>query len=453
MRKISSINQNTMKNNGLDFFLTKEFMMRNFTHSLTWLTHAEQFIPLGSQTFSKSRLSMPLGVAPLFLQKGLGASVWDLDGNKYTDFISSLLCISLGYADSDVNNAVIEQLTQGSILSLPHQIEAEVAEILVELIPCAEKVRFGKNGSDATSAAVRLARAYTARDRIAVCGYHGWQDWYIGSTSRDLGVPESVKAMTHTFTYNNLDSLDLLFRQFPNEIAAVILEPMNVNYPVAGFLEEVAELTRQHGAVLIFDETVTGFRFHIGGAQAFFGVTPDLATFGKGMANGFPLSAVVGKADIMDMMEDIFFSGTFGGDILSLTAAKICINKLIKLDGPARLTTLGMRLQNGIQSLIQNFSLNDLISINGHPSWSFLQLTPKHYTNLELKSFWMQEIIERGFLSLGSHNLNLSHSEDDIDAILTAYKDIFPLLAEVENNKNLHEVFRGEYLQPVFKVR
>jgi glutamate-1-semialdehyde 2,1-aminomutase len=208
------------------------------------------------------------------------------------------------------------------IFSLPHPIEAEVAELICEMVPCAEMVRFGKNGSDATSGAIRLARAFTGRDRVAVCGYHGWQDWYIGSTARHRGVPKATRDLTHTFAYNDLTSLDALLDAHAGEFAAVILEPMNVTDPAPGFLEGVKQRAHRHGAVLVFDETITGFRYANGGAQQLFGVTPDLATFGKGLANGYPVSAVAGRREIMKLMEEIFFSFTFGGEALSLAAAR-----------------------------------------------------------------------------------------------------------------------------------
>ena len=266
-------------------------MTSRYQHSLALSARAEQSIPLGSQTFSKSRLCFPHGAAPLFIERGQGARVWDVDGNEYLDFASGLLAISLGYCDPDVNQAVLEQLNLGSIFSLPHRLETEVAEQLIELIPCAEMVRFGKNGTDATSACIRLSRAVTGRERVAVCGYHGWQDWYIGSTTRHLGVPECVRELTHRFDYNDLGSLKAQLEAHPGEFAAVILEPMNVAWPTPEFLPGLRQLCDQHGALLIFDETITGFRFHLGGAQTLFGVTPDLAAFGKGMANGFPISA------------------------------------------------------------------------------------------------------------------------------------------------------------------
>ena len=216
--------------------------MRSFEQSARQLERAERVIPLGSQTFSKSRTQYPLGVSPLFLTRGKGSRVWDVDGNDYIDFVNSLLSITLGYGDPDVDAAVRAQLDEGVILSLPHPLETEVAERIVELVPCAEMVRFGKNGSDATSGAIRIARAFTGRDRVAVCGYHGWQDWYIGSTARSLGVPQATRDLTHGFAYNDLASLERLLAEHKGEFAAIILEPMNLEWPKEGFLEGVRDL-------------------------------------------------------------------------------------------------------------------------------------------------------------------------------------------------------------------
>ena len=231
----------------------------------------------------------------MFLAKGKGCRVWDVDGNEYVDYIQGLLPNILGYAHEEVNRAVAEQLGQGHSFSLPHPLEVELAERLVRLIPCAEKVRFGKNGSDATSGAVRAARAFTGRDRIACCGYHGWQDWYIGSTTRNAGVPGAVRALTHPFIYNDLGSLQKLLDSHPGEFAAVIMEPVNFWPPAAGFLEGVKSSCAPARRLLIFDEICSGFHFGLGGAQKKFGVTPDMACFGKAMGNGFPISCVVGR--------------------------------------------------------------------------------------------------------------------------------------------------------------
>lgn len=429
-------------------------MSERYAQSEALLARAEQVIPLGSQTFSKSRICFPYGAAPLFIERGQGAKVWDVDGNEYLDFASGLLAISLGYCDPDVNQGVIEQLNLGSIFSLPHRLETEVAEQLIELIPCAEMVRFGKNGTDATSACIRLARAITGRERVAVCGYHGWQDWYIGSTTRHLGVPECVRELTHRFDYNNLDSLKAQLEAHPGEFAAVILEPMNVAWPNPDFLLGLRQLCDKHGALLVFDETITGFRFHLGGAQTLFGVTPDLAAFGKGVANGFPLSAVVGRRDYMKRMEDIFFSGTFGGDVIALAAANAVIKKMRRLDVPARLAERGQQLLDGLNALLQQLNAPNWLQSAGHPSWSFLLIndSPNHSSWL-LKSYFIQELCKRGILSLGSHNLNLAHSEANIIRLLEVYAEVLPALIRLDTEKAILQALDGEPIQPVFKVR
>ena len=275
-----------------------------FKKSQQLLQRSLNVIPIGSQTFSKSYLQYPKGLSPLFLKKGLGSYVWDVDDNKYIDLVNGLLPIVLGYCDTDVDNAIKNQLEKGIVFSLSTELEIKLAEKLIYHIPSAEKVRFGKNGSDATSAAIRLARAYTKRDRVAICGYHGWHDWYIGSTTRNIGVPSAVSELSHRFKYNDIDSLQKLFRNYKNEFAAVIMEPMNTEIPTNNFLNEVQLLSKKNGALFILDEIITGFRYDLGGAQKLFGLTPDLSTFGKSMGNGMPISAIVGKAEIMDLMND-----------------------------------------------------------------------------------------------------------------------------------------------------
>jgi len=428
--------------------------MRTFTESERLLARAEQVIPLGSQTFSKSRTQFPVGVSPLYLQRGEGSRVWDVDGNEYIDFINSLCAITLGYQDPDVTTAVRAQLDEGVILSLPHVLEAEVAERMVQMVPCAEAVRFGKNGSDATSGAIRLARAFTGRDHVAVCGYHGWQDWYIGSTARHRGVPEATRALTHNFTYNDLDSLVALFRQFPDQIAAVILEPMNVAWPQAGFLEGVKELTAQEGALLVFDETITGFRYANGGAQELFGVTPDLATFGKGLANGFPVSAVAGRRDAMKLMEEIFFSFTFGGEMLSLAAAKATLDKLRREPVVETMNRRGTQLLDGLTGLVAEAGLDDAFGTAGHPSWSFLTIRDiGTCTSFDLKTLLMQELHQAGFLSVGTHNISFAHSEADVAGLLAAYADILPRVAHHARNGTLRDALRCNPLVPLFRLR
>jgi len=427
-------------------------LSRTFKQSEQLLKRAEQTIPLGSQTFSKSKTAYPFGVSPFFIERGKGCQVWDVDGNQYTDYVSGLLSVSLGYCDQNVDQAVIEQLKSGVTFSLPHRLETEVAEMLVDMVPCAEMVRFGKNGSDATSAAVRLARAFTGKDHIAVCGYHGWQDWYIGSTSRDLGVPEATKALTHAFIYNDIDSLASLFSKY--QFAAVIMEPMNLHYPKQGFLEAVKALCEQHHTLLIFDEMITGFRFSLGGAQELFNVTPDLATFGKGMANGYPISAVVGRKDVMILMEDIFFSGTFAGETLSLAATKATLTKIKQQNVLPHIHAMGEKLKQGLEQIVINLGRPKWLNVCGHPAWSFLQLLDsENYSSWQLKSLFLQEMNQRGLLLGGGHNLNFSHQAADIELLLSAYNEVLFLIAETIEQQNFNQIFHGQVLEPLFKVR
>jgi glutamate-1-semialdehyde 2,1-aminomutase len=428
--------------------------MRTYKKSEEYLARSERTIPLGSQTFSKSRTQYPLGVSPLFITRGQGSRVWDLDGNEYIDLINGLASVTLGYGDPDVAAAVREQLETGSIFSLPHPIEAEVAELICELVPCAEMVRFGKNGSDATSGAIRLARAYTSRDRVAVCGYHGWQDWYIGSTARHRGVPDAIRALTHSFNFNDLASLERLLAAHPGEFAAVILEPMNVVDPAPGFMQGVQALARDHGALLVFDETITGFRFSAGGAQEIFGVTPDLATFGKGLANGFPVSAVAGRRDLMKLMEEIFFSFTFGGETLSLAAAKATLTKLKSHDVIGTMRARGEQLKEGLAALIATHAVEPFLSVSGHPTWSFLVIKDAPLaTQWEIKTLFMQEMFERGVLTFGTHHISYAHSGSDIAAVLDAYDKVLPLLRRAGMEAGATGLLRCEPLQPLFKLR
>ena len=428
--------------------------MRTFTQSEEQLTRAQAVIPLASQTFSKSRTQFPVGVSPLYLERGKGARVWDVDGNEYIDFISSQCAVTLGYGDADVTAAVTAMLENGVILSLPHRIEAEVAEAICAMVPCAEMVRFGKNGSDATAGCIRIARAFTGRDHVAVCGYHGWQDWYIGSTARNLGVPEATRALTHGFAYNDLASLEALLAAHPGAFAAIILEPMNVEWPAPGFLEGVRELATRHGAVLVFDETITGFRYANGGAQEYFGVTPDLSAFGKGLANGFPLSAVAGRRDIMMLMEEVFFSFTFGGEMLSLAAAKATLAKLAREPVCERIAATGTALIENLRILIENHGLGHVFSVKGHPSWSFLIIADQpHADSFMLKTLMMQEFHAHGILAYGTHNITYAHGPDDIDALLAAYDGYFGILGPALKAGDVAQALRCAPLVPLFKIR
>jgi glutamate-1-semialdehyde 2,1-aminomutase len=447
------LNEKNARNEGYYKSLEKDKVER-YKKSEELLERALKTVPLGSQTFSKSKTQLPFGVSPYFATRAEGAYLFDADGNKYIDFVNSLASVTLGYNDPDVTAAVKDQLGQGVIFSLANELEFVVAEKIVEMVPCAEMVRFGKNGSDATAGAVRLARAYTNRDHILVCGYHGWQDWYIGSTARSLGVPEATKSLTHSFQYNNISSLEQLFEQYADKVAAVILEPINLFAPKDNFLEKVKDVTHKNGAVLIFDETITGFRYSNGGAQELFGVTPDLACFGKGLANGYPVSAVAGKAEIMRVMEDIFFSFTFGGELLSLAAANATLEKLQREPVVAHLKKVGTELIVGLKRLIENHNFSHVFAVEGYPVWSFFTIKDtEDFSSWEIKTLLLQEMFKKGIYTIGTHNMSYAHTSNHVNELLKAYDAFFLLFVKATAERNILRYIKGKVLEPLFKVR
>jgi glutamate-1-semialdehyde 2,1-aminomutase/spore coat polysaccharide biosynthesis protein SpsF len=427
---------------------------RTLTQSKAWLDRSQKVIPGCAQTFSKGYTQYVQGAAPVFLQRGKGCRVWDVDGNEYIDYVQGLLPNILGYANEEVNRAAAAQMDQGHSFSLPHPLEVELAERLTRLIPCAEMVRFGKNGSDATSGAVRAARAFTGRDRIACCGYHGWQDWYIGSTTRNAGVPAAVRELTHPFRYNDLASLEALFDEHPGEFAAVIMEPFNFVEPAAGFLQGVKDLAYQHGALLIFDEICSGFHFGLGGAQKIFGVVPDLACFGKAMGNGFPISCVVGRSDAMKTFEEIFFSFTFAGEIASMAAAMKVLDILETTDALARIEAHGRSLQDGVNTMAAEAGLQSRIEAVGRPQWSLLKFREADGSDsVLLKNLFQQEAVARGVLLLATHNMTAAHDGPAIQQTLEIYAEAIKTLAGWVQDADPARFLRGRMSQPVFRVR
>jgi len=426
--------------------------MRKFIKSNQLLKKVNKVIPLASQTFSKSYLQYIKGVAPLFITYGKGCRVWDVDGNEYIDFINGLLPVVLGYQYKAVDEAIKKQLKKGIIFSLASPLEYELARLLVKHIPCAEMVRFGKNGSDVTTGAIRLARAVTGRNHIAIGGYHGWHDWYIGSTARNLGVPKSTQKMTHKFIYNDIKSLEVILKKY--KVAAVIMEPMNYVEPERGFLQKVKNLTHKHGALLIFDEIITGFRYNLGGAQKLFGVIPDLAAFGKAMANGLPVSALVGKKKYMEKINDIFYSFTFGGEALSLAAAIATIKEMEKKNVISYIWKEGKYLQDNVSRLLAKNGLDNIIKVQGKPCWQVFIIKPtEKYSDLEIKSYIQQELLQAGFLWYGQHNMSFSHKRSDINKLLEAYNRIFKRLRILLDSGRLKERLMGEPITNIFKVR
>jgi len=429
---------------------------------------ALKIIPYGSQTYSKGVKAFSDGVSPKFLARGKGCEVWDVDGNKYIDFVMGNQPLILGYADPDVNKAVIRQLGLGSTFSVSNKLEIDVAELLVKYIPGAEGARFGKHGADATSIAVRLARAITKRDHLAFCGYHGWHDWFVGTTDLNGGVPKFNEQLAHSFSYNNIESLEKIFKKNKNKISCVIMEPITVNGPKSGkngstlwgdydkkknFLTDVKSLCRKNGALLIFDEVVTGFRYDIGGAQKMFGVTPDLGCFAKAMSNGIPLSAITGKKKYMKYLEKTFFSFTYGGDCVGLAAAKATINKIEKKNVIDHLYKVGSRLKKGMNELIKIYDLEEMLECSGYPCRTIMTIKKfgKYKKPLITKSLIQQELMFREVLWSQYHSICYSHKNSHIDKSLNAFEDAFKKLKNiVKNKKNIENSLLGKPCETVF---
>jgi glutamate-1-semialdehyde aminotransferase len=425
---------------------------RSLAKSDGYWARARGLIPAGTQCLSKGPTQFVDGVAPKYLKRGKGCHVWDVDGNEYIDWGMGLRTVILGYGYAAVNEAITRQLEDGTNFTLMHPLEVEVAELLKKLIPCAEAVRYSKSGSDVTTAAVRGARAYTGRDKVAICGYHGWHDWYVVTTERNKGVPKILKQLSFVFQYNNVESLEQLFDTYHDEIAAVIMEPVGVTPPTTGFLRDVKKVTHDNGAVLIFDEIITGFRFALGGAQGYFKVTPDLATFGKAMSNGMPISALVGKEEIMRVFNDTFWSSTFGGECLSLAAAMATINELKEKKVVDFIWAQGTKLQDGYNKLVNEHKLEKYTQCIGYPPSSLIKFSGRAPDeSLLMKSLVQQELLKRGILWAAYHAISYAHNDKEINTTLEAFDDALSVLGKAINKGDIAKSLEGKPVKPVFR--
>lgn len=427
--------------------------MTNYEKSNELLKRAIEVTPLGAQTYSKSYRYYCQGDSPAFIERGEGCYLYDVDGNKFIDFVCALGPITIGYNIEEVNNAIKEQLEKGISFSLQAEVEVELAEKIIDIIPCAEMVRFVKNGGDATTSAIRLARAFTGRDLVALSGYHGMHDWSIGSTENNKGIPEPISNLTKTFEYNNIESLEELFNEYPNQIAAVILEPIQANGPKDDFLQKVKELAHENGAILIFDEVVSGFRYALGGASELYDVVPDMAAFGKGMGNGLPISAVAGKKEIMKQIEEgIFVSTTFGGEALSMAGSIAALKILEKPGAYDYIWKLGTMLKEGLENLIKKYELGDVILVSGlppHCGVEFEDIGSLDY--LDINSIYSQAMIHNGIITVGINNINLSHTEKEIEAFLSAAEEAMVNIKKAIEQDSTEGILIGKKVDPVFK--
>lgn len=427
-----------------------EILKRSLEKSEELWKEACNTILSGCQLYSKGPETHIKGVSPIYIEKGKDAHVWDPDGNEYIDYDMGLGPILLGYCYEPVDNAVIAQMKKGMGFSLVAPIEVEYAKLCIENIPCAEKVRFLKTGSSATEGAIRIARAYTGKKHIIRGEYHGWHEWTTAAESvRQGGIIDEVRKYVHKFDYNDIDTLEMLFEKYKGEIAAVITEPVIIDEPQNDFLNKMKEICNANEALLIFDEVVDGFRFSIGGAQKYFGVIPDLATFGKAAANGMPLSIIAGKREIMDAVDkNIFISTTFGGETLSLAAGIAVMNELKNKDVTDRIWSFGKHLQ--IETNLMADRIGVPISLKGyHCRMTFDYKDYKGNHDWLYNSIFMQECVKRGVLLGWSIFPCYSHTDKDIEFTLNVFEDAMKVYKEALESKHPEKFMEGTPLKIV----
>jgi len=419
-------------------------------------------IPGGAHTYSRGDDQFPSN-APQILTKGKGAYVWGPDNDKYLDYGMALRAVTLGYAHEEVNAAAIEQIHLGNNLTRASTIELAAAEKLVETVPCVEMVKFGKNGSSVTSAAVKLARSFTDRKIIARClqqPFFSYDDWFIGDTVIKRGVPDEIAQLTINFNYNDIASLDNLFIKYPNQIAGVILEPAATDEPRDQFLQKVQASCKKNGAVFILDEMITGFRWHLQGAHTYYGVQPDLVTFGKAMANGFSVAAVGGKKEIMNLgniktpgQERLFLMSSTHGAEMSGMAAFIKSVDVAARDGVVEhMWKYGQKLKDEANALSKELGLNEFFRFEGAACSPFYVTKDKSgQTSLPLRTLFSQEMIKSGVL-MPWVSLSLSHGQYELELTMEAMKKSLPVY-KMALEQGYEKFLRGDAIKPVFRNR
>jgi glutamate-1-semialdehyde 2,1-aminomutase len=407
----------------------------DFTQSDRLRTIAHHLIPGGSHTYAKGDDQYPV-LSPGFIARGSGCHVWDVDGNEYIEYGMGNRAVGLGHAYPAVLEAIVRELPNGCNFTRPSPIEATCAETLLGMIDGAEMVKFCKDGSTATSSAVKLARAHTGRDMIAICGDHPFfstYDWFIGSTPVNAGIPDAVKALTVKFRYNDLDSVRALFAAHPGRISCVILEPARTDDPVDGFLHALKRLCHDNGALFILDETITGFRWHNGGGQKYYDIVPDFSIFGKAMANGFSLSALAGKREYMrlggldhtDRPRVFLMSTTHGAETHALAAA-IATMQIYRTEPVIEtIDRQGRLLRQGLQEAIVKHGLQRCIRIVGKPCCLFFTaLDGDGNPSQAFRSLLLQETIRRGVLA-PSLVVSYTHTDADVERTVAAFDGAF----------------------------
>jgi len=430
---------------------------KDFSKSRALQPRAHELIPGGAHTYAKGDDQYP-EQAPVFIARGKGCHVWDLDGNEFVEYGMGLRAVTLGHAFEPVVQAAYQQMQLGANFTRPAKIEVDAAEAFLEIIDGADMVKFAKNGSDVTTAAVKLARAYTGREMIAICGdqpFFSTDDWFISTIEMNAGIPESVGKLTVKFRYNDLASLGELFDQHPGQIACVMMEAEAATPPLPGYLKQVKQLCEQRGAVLIFDEMITGFRWHLGGAQKFHGVIPHLSTFGKAMGNGFAISALTGERQIMrlggldhDQPRVFLLSTTHGAETHALAAALETIRIYREREVVECLWRQGERLQTLVQKSIGENRLEGLFEVFGRPcNLVFGTRDQNRERSQPFRTLFMQELVRRGVIA-PSFVVSFSHSDNDIERTAEAVHEALVIYRKALD-EGIEKYLEGRPVKPV----
>lgn len=425
----------------------------NFKKSFELLEKSRHLIPGLTQTFSRASTSFVEGAYPVYAKSAKGARMKDVDGNEFLDYYLGLGPITLGYNYDAVNRAVINQLNDGVLFSLPHPLEIELSELISKHINNAEMVKFEKSGSNALTGAVRAARAFTGRDKIAYCGSAGvWHDWQAIMVSRNKGVPEFNRDLIHVFNYNDADGLEQIFEDNPDEIAAIVIEPTYLEKPKNNFLKRIRKLADKNNSLLILDEVVTGFRFDIGGGQNYFDIDGDLICFGKGIANGFPLSVITGKTEFMKIFDELWVSSTNNSETLSLAAGISTINEIDEKKTIPYCWNLGEKLFNGWNKSAEKYGLNS--KMIGYPvRMSMKCYDTKNNESISLKSLILQELIKKGiFMSPGPSFISYSHTENDISFTLNSLDEVFKKITSTVTNDDYADFLEGNVPKTIWTM-
>ena len=431
----------------------------NLENSKALQKKSHALIPGGAHTYAKGDDQYP-EQAPGFIVRGEGCHVWDVDGNEFIEYGMGLRSVTLGHGYKPVVEAAHRQMQQGVNFTRPSPLEVECAEKVIDLIDSAEMVKFAKNGSDVTTAAVKLARAYTGRDLVAICAEHPFfsvDDWFIGAMEMPAGVPKAIRDLTVKFHYNDIESVQSLFDQYPGQIACLVMEPERLEPPVNNFLRETQRLCQDHGAVFIFDEIITGFRYHLGGAQKLHGIVPDLSTFGKAMGNGFSISALVGKRELMELggfqhdKERVFLlSTTYGAETHCLAAALETMRIYEREHVVEYLYRQGERLIRGIQEVVEENQLEGYFGVDGKPcNLIYYTRDQDKKPSQPHRTLFMQEILKRGILA-PSFVVSFSHTDEDIDRTIQAVAEALIVYRKALEN-GVDQYLVGKSVKPVMR--